>query len=295
MPTHPTPAASAEEPLFSFGLVADCQYGDAPDFIANGMARYFRDALNRLSEAVTELNGHDLAFVVHLGDLIDRDPADYGPVFEVLAGLRAPLHHLLGNHDFHRPDGTITPVDQICAQYQMPAPYYAFSHLGWRFIVLDSNEISFEEQPPGTPQYQAATAWLAELTEQGAINARKWNGGLSTEQRDWLFAELDQVAAIGERAAVLVHHPLDDSLLDSIWGGNDLAGALADHPAAAVVFSGHYHRGSFRQLAELPMLTLHGMVETTRSAFAVVAVFTDRLELTGYGRQPDRALQLRPA
>lgn len=283
----------SEEALFRFGVIADCQYADAPDDITDAMERYYRASLLRLSEAVAELNRHDLAFTVHLGDLVDRDPSHASAPLGVLQGSRAPVSHLLGNHDFLSPSGTPVPVEQLCEAYGMPAPWYAFEHAGWRFVMLNGNQVSLEACGEGDPLRAEAERRLAELTEQGAANAHYYNGGLADDQHAWLMGQLDVAAEAGHRAVVMIHHPLDDRLEASLWGGDALAAEIAAHPAAAAVLTGHHHAGNLRTVDGLPVLTMQGMVETPRTAYAIVAVCGDRLEVTGYGRQPCVTLPVR--
>ena len=60
-----------DEPVFRFGVVADVQYADKD----TAGKRHYRTSLERLRQCVTELQGHELEFVVQLGDLID-EPGD---------------------------------------------------------------------------------------------------------------------------------------------------------------------------------------------------------------------------
>lgn len=280
-------------PSFSFGLIADCQYADAPDLVTESMQRYYTDSPRRLAEAINELNAHDLAFVAHLGDLIDVDLDNADTVLDILAGSRAPVRHVLGNHDFAGPDGSVNELTDVLARYGLRSSYYSFTYHNWRFCVLDSNAVGIIEHRPGTPAFAAGSALLAELEAEGAVNANSWNGALDDAQHAWLMAELDEAASAGQRVAVMCHHPLDDALVDGMLRGDAFAAELDAHPAPAVVFTGHHHAGGFRQAGDLPCLTLHAMVETTVSAFAIVDVFADHLQVRGFGREPDRRLVLR--
>lgn len=51
-------AQDTPKPLFSFGLMADCQYAD----VDPAGSRFYRGSLNKLQEAVAELNKHPLAY-----------------------------------------------------------------------------------------------------------------------------------------------------------------------------------------------------------------------------------------
>ena len=58
----------ATEPLFQFGAVADCQYCKQTSAV-----RKYSQSTQKLTECVAHYNKLNLAFVVHLGEFIDRD------------------------------------------------------------------------------------------------------------------------------------------------------------------------------------------------------------------------------
>ena len=51
------------------------------------------------SGTVKELNTHDLKFVIHLGDFIDRDYDSFDKVLPIYQTLKMPAYHASGNHD----------------------------------------------------------------------------------------------------------------------------------------------------------------------------------------------------
>src|SRR4051812_20176919 len=61
-------AESGEQPEFRIGLLTDLHSADKP---AN-INRYYRETAGKLREAVNRFNQEDLAFIVQLGDLIDK-------------------------------------------------------------------------------------------------------------------------------------------------------------------------------------------------------------------------------
>ncbi|MEP6673093.1 MAG: alkaline phosphatase, partial [Chthoniobacter sp.] len=62
-------AAQADaQPACRIGLITDLHYGDKPA----GNTRFYRETFGKLEEAVAKLNAEQLAFVVELGDLIDK-------------------------------------------------------------------------------------------------------------------------------------------------------------------------------------------------------------------------------
>ncbi len=135
----------AEVPQFSIGAIADCQYADEPD----APPRLYHTAPGKLAAAVADFNHHSPAFIVHLGDFIDKDMASFDTLLPIAARSRAPWHFVLGNHDFavddaHKP--------QVPGRLGMPARYYSFVAHGWMFVVTDCNGLSSYAWPEGSPE-----------------------------------------------------------------------------------------------------------------------------------------------
>ena len=86
------------EPVFSFGVIADCQYCNVN--VPKTAARQYQLSPKKLTECGEHLNRLDLQFVVHLGDFIDRDFASFDKVGPLYNQLKAPHFHVLGNPDF---------------------------------------------------------------------------------------------------------------------------------------------------------------------------------------------------
>jgi 3',5'-cyclic AMP phosphodiesterase CpdA len=284
-------------PLFSFGLVADCQYADIDDVRTDGMDRRYRSAPARLAEAVAQFNRHDLAFVLHLGDLIDQDLANMPIPRKVLAGLRAPVHHVLGNHDFAGAlPGQVNARQDVLGALGLDRPYYRFTLPGWRFLVLDTNEVGVIEHDPHTPAWQQGQALLDQLTADGRVNAQPWNGTIGAAQRAWLHRELRDAAAGSansespENIVVFAHHGLAPEHHDNLLEDREMLAELGDYPHLRAWINGHNHAGAYAHIGDLHCLTLHGMVETATNAFALVHAYADRLEVVGYGREPNRTL-----
>ena len=116
------PAAEPKpgSPLFRFGAVADCQYCSKTSLI-----RKYNLSPQKLTECVEHYNKPDLAFVVHLGDFIDRDFESFAKERPIYNRLKAPHYHVLGNHDFSVADDKKALVP---AQLGLKKRYYDFSH-----------------------------------------------------------------------------------------------------------------------------------------------------------------------
>ena len=144
-------------------------------------------ANGRMRQVVRMLNQGDLAFVVHLGDLLHPVPAiphlyerAAERFKEQIAELRHPLYLVPGNHDVGDkpidwgPAAVVTDRFLALWQKHFGRNYQRFDHGPCRFLLLDAQII---------------------------------NSGLEAEahQRAWLEAEL--AAPEGQRLFVMIHYP----------------------------------------------------------------------------------------
>lgn len=283
--------ARAQDAPLRFGVIADPQYADAPP--NTKMGRYYANSLDKLAAAIETLNGQDLRFVVTLGDAIDRDFASYERILPLYEKLRHETRFVLGNHDF---EVGAEHLGQVVGRLGMPGPYYDFAVSGVRFVVLDGNDVSLFAPPQGDPRWQLAQARLAAAKAAGLPNAKPWNGSLGEAQRTWLERTLQAARAAGERVVVLNHYPVLPDNPHNLWDSNEIVALLARFPNVVAYFNGHNHAGNYGQAHGIHFVNFRGMVDTPdTSAFAVVEISGDRLDIRGYGREPSRALPLRAA
>ena len=281
-PVAPAPHSNA---AFSFGLVADVQYWDGP---AHG-TRYYADSTTKLAEAAGTINAAQVDFTVQLGDLIDRDMASFDAIVPVYQQVDGPRYHVLGNHDFPVADSQ-TIVDRL----GMASEYYDFTHQGWRFVVLDTNDISLYANAPGSPDYTQAEAMLADLRAQGAVNAQTWDGAVGPEQRAWLQATLDDAAEKGQKVIVFGHMPLHGENAHNAWDAPQVRDILESRGNVVAYFNGHDHAGRYGEVNGIHYLNLRGMVEQPYPAnsYAVVTVQANKVRVDGHGSEPDRVLRV---
>lgn len=266
---------------FTFGVVTDCQYHPGP---TQG-ARHYALSLSKLEGCVARLNAEEVDFAVHLGDFIDRDFANFDVVNRVFARLDMPRYQVLGNHDYavtdeHKPD--------VPAKLGLPARYYDFVVKGWRFVVLDGNDISFSASPTDSPRYRQAT----EYYEQHHLRSPRWNGALGPTQLAWLERTLKAATREQQRVIVLCHFPIYPENPHNLWNAVEVRTLLERHPGVAAYLCGHNHAGNYAARSGIHYLTFKGMVDTEETAYAIVRVRPDQLEVTGFGREPDRILPL---
>ena len=271
-------------PIFSFGVVADPQY--AP--VAPSGTRFYANSLWKLAEAVTTFNEEDLQFVVTLGDVIDRHWESYSHILPLYDRLRHRNFFVLGNHDFSVASDYLDSVLRVTG---LERSYYDFNGGGHRFIVVDGNEISTFANRTGTEKSTAAEARLADLKAAGAPNAQTWNGGISDEQFTWIEAAMKKARAAGERVIALGHYPLFPASQYNLWDDTRLVELFTSYDNFLVYLNGHNHAGNYGEAGGKHFVNLRGMVETaTTTAFAVVDVYDDRIEIRGSGIQENRRL-----
>ncbi|MGI9334045.1 MAG: metallophosphoesterase family protein, partial [Gammaproteobacteria bacterium] len=213
--------------LFDFAVVTDTHLNQG-ETECNSPFEVNKLANARMRHVVRDLNRRDVAFVIHLGDLLHPVPAiphlyeRAARLFtEQIAGLRHPIHLVPGNHDVGDkpidwgPAGIVRDDFLALWKRHFGANYQAFDHHDCRFILLDAQII---------------------------------NSGLAaeTEQRVWLEAELARSAS--RRIFLNVHyppyltHPHEDEHYDNLGepGRSWLLAALERYEVEAL-FAGHVH------------------------------------------------------
>ena len=282
------PASAQGNALFRFGIIADPQYAPFPP--KAGGTRYYANSLWKLTEAIDTFNQQDLQFVATLGDIIDRHWDSFGDILPIYDKLRHDHFFVLGNHDYEVGQDYLRSVVRTVG---MPKPYYDFTGGGYRFIVLDGNDINLFAPPAGDPRLEIAAERLAKLKEAGASNAQSWNGSLSDEQFAWLGETLEKAKTAGEKVIVLSHYPIYPDNMHNLWDSDRIVELLTSHDHVAAFFNGHNHAGNYGEISGKHFVNFQGMVETpAHNAFSTVAVYEDRLEITGFGREPSRSLRL---
>lgn len=279
-------AMQAQEPhysdaLFSVGLIADCQYHKDP---GEGVRKYAASPA-KLQQCVDHFNTLPLEYVVHLGDFIDRDFESFQVVVPIYQQLTMPQYHVLGNHDFSVADSL---KNQVQATLGLTSRYYDLARKGWRFVILDGNDISLNAHPEGDPQYLASLAY-----HQQAGNPPKWNGAIGEAQLAWLRGVLEGADRAGENVAVYCHFPVfpADSI-HNLWNAEEIVAVLDDHSCVKAYINGHNHSGNYAKKDGIHYFNLKGMVDTDKTSYAIMHFYDDRLVVQGYGREQGRTMMI---
>ncbi len=273
-------------PLYRFGLIADPQYAPVPP---RG-TRYYANSLWKVAEAIETLNKENLQFCVTLGDIIDRHWESYAHLLPVYDRLRHGHFFLLGNHDF---EVGADYLDAVVRTAGLKRAHYDFKGGGHRFIVINGNEVSLFANRPGSERHKRATEILAALKARNAANAQTWNGGMSEDQFAYVKATLDDARRAGEKVFILGHYPVYPENEHNMWDSERFLDLVTGYENFVAYFCGHNHGGNFGELKGKYFVNLKGMVETaTTTAFSIVDVYPDRVELKGFGREENRTLKI---
>jgi len=254
---------SRQQKPFSFGVIADIQWGDKE----TAGERHYRDALDKLRECVDGLNGRDLAFTIQLGDIIDGNTtpektiSDLDRVLEVYNGLSMPKYHVVGNH-------CLTASEEILHQkLKVDRFYYDFivpTAEGWRFIVLDGNDAGY--------------------------------GVLGGTQLEWLKSKLDQACVDKEKVILFNHFALLESAAPHhrMKTPEPVEDWINESGCVVAYFAGHDHAGGYACQNGIHHITVKGMVEApVKNAYAVIEVYSDKLVEVGFGKEPSRTLRFK--
>ncbi len=216
-------------PLFDYAVVTDTHVNFGENE-CNSEFEVNKGANGRLRHVVSDLNKRDLAFVIHLGDIVHPVPAlpdlyaRAAEAFKSLVGsLRHPLHLVPGNHDIGDKPIAWGPAGVVCDDFislwkqTFGANYASFDVDPCRFILLDAQII---------------------------------NSGLAveSEQRDWLETTLKDASKQNKRVFLNLHYPpflydpMEKEHFDNIAdpGRSWLMNLISRHGVEAV-FSGHVH------------------------------------------------------
>ncbi|MEP6670739.1 MAG: metallophosphoesterase [Chthoniobacter sp.] len=261
-------AEAGEKPSLRIGLVTDLHYGDKP---AAG-TRFYRETLGKLAEAVARFNAESPAFVVELGDLIDKAATveqEIGwldTIEKVFAGTKAARHYVLGNHCV----ATLTKEEFAAHTAAARTAHYAFDSGEFHFVILDACFTS-----AGEPYQRDNFDWK--------------DANIPADQLEWLRADL---AATTRTVIIFAHQRLDIHPPHSVRNAAAVREILEQSSKVLAVFQGHSHANDYQQIAGIHYCTLVAMIEGTgleSSGYAMLEVMADgSLRLQGFRRQENR-------
>jgi manganese-dependent ADP-ribose/CDP-alcohol diphosphatase len=273
----------SKKPLFSFGIIADVQYADY-DPVGT---RFYRSSLKKLREAVASFRNDSADFIINLGDLIDKDYRSYKPVLDIIDSSRLKTYHVSGNHDY-----SVDPRYKRQLPVLQPSQkgYYSFVYNKFRFIFLNGNEISTYIST-NKAKINKANEYLTRLKNEGETNALDWNGGISSEQLEWLDIQINEASVNNEKILLFCHFPVIPENVHNLLNYKDVLQILEKHQNIIAWFNGHNHEGNYGNFNMIHFITFKGMVETdSTNSFALVEVYKNKIWIRGNGREKSQIL-----
>lgn len=272
-------------PLLRFGLMADIQYCDCD---TKG-SRHYRRSLDKLEAAIDDFNAHQVEFVLNLGDLVDRNYEDLDAVIGQQRLSKARIYNVLGNHDY---DG-VARNKKLYQKLGLHHDYYSFEEKGWRFIVLNTNEIASYANVKGRKEKELSKLHL-NIKRRDRNNDQEWNGGISQRQMKWLEKLLRRSQKSGEKVLIFSHHPLYPAEIHAALNDAEILETIS--PYAGIIkalISGHNHAGAYAVYQDIPCITLEGMVETAaENAYVIAEIYPDKMLLNGKERASSYEIDL---
>lgn len=278
MPEPPSP--------LRFGVIADCQFADTDEVYLD---RHLRLSSLKLTEAADQFGEDDsLAFVVNLGDLIDRGFRNFDRPLAILESIGRPVYHVLGNHDF---DVAPELKASVRGRLGLESGAYSFTGAGWRFIVLDGGEMSIFAHAEDSQGFARSSEWRNRLPQE--LRPAIWNGGLGEAQRVWLEEQLQAAEDAHEPVVILCHFPIANDRRFVLWDADEVGAVVQRHRATVKAwFCAHHHVGGYSHELDTHHFNFVGMVDTSRNAFATVELTAESIRIHGHARQPDALLPL---
>lgn len=256
---------SHEQCAIAFGVIADLHYADK-DMAIN---RFYRESMGKLRNAVAAFNELGPAFIIELGDLIDKADkeaetgflATIDAVYQAFEGKR---YYVLGNHDV-----ATYSKSEFLKLIGEDRAFYSFDSGGYHFIVLDAN---FHRDGSS---YNAGDFDWAETY-------------VPPPQMEWLKGDLGRAG--GAPSIVFTHQNLhDETNPHGVKNAPEVRRILEDAGIVRAFFQGHDHAGGFARINGIPYLTFRAEVDGSgpeNNAYAMVYVLKDgTIQVEGYGKQ----------
>lgn len=260
-------AAKADaKPAVRFAMVTDLHHADKNP----AGTRHYRQTLTKLAEAAQAFEKAKPAFVVELGDFIDRaksvetELAYLKRAQEAFAKLPGDKHYVLGNHCVD----TLTKEEFLSAVGQEKS-YYSFDQGGVHFIVLDA-------------------CFTGEGKPYGRNNSKWDDANIPEKELAWLADDLKQNA---KPTIVFVHQRLDVDDRHTVKNAPDVRKLLEASGNVLAVFQGHSHKNDHKHINGIHYCVHRAMVEGKGEAdngYSTLDVFADgTIKLTGFRKQSD--------
>lgn len=273
--------------IIRFAVFADVQYCSTHQEM-NG--RHYMMAKEQLADAIQEMNKKNLDFVLNLGDLIDHNWENYPVILSEFDNLNAPIFSVAGNHDFSVQNNQKLKVFSILG---MPAPYYSFQYGQWRFLALNTSDISLHAWPSDSNEDKYSQKVIAKLYPEE--KQRGFNGGYSATQLQWINTQLQDAVENNEKVIIFQHCPaISDNSAIAVLNPDELFAIIDKYPdTVKLCLSGHHHQGGEFIRNNVFFKTVKGQVESDTPTWIIIELNGDKISLQGFGDEADFNITLR--
>lgn len=258
------------ESKLRFGLVTDLHYADKD---AAG-TRFYRDSLDKLTEAAKAYGKEALQFVVELGDLIDaaatvEEELSYlKRIDQAFSAISKDRHYVLGNHCV-----TTLSKQEFLGGVGREKSYYSFDVGDHHFIVLDACFLG-----DGQPYHRKNFEWD--------------NANIPPAEIDWLREDLKQTP---HKTIIFAHQRLDNAKQHGVKNGPEVRRVLEESGKVLAVFQGHSHQNDHQEHGGIHYCTLRAMVEgagVPNNAFTAIDILPgNALRVNGFQKQKSYDLE----
>jgi predicted MPP superfamily phosphohydrolase len=257
-------AGEQSKPKLRAGMLTDLHYADKDVF----GTRYYRETLDKLSEAGKRYENENPAFIVELGDLIDAaDTVEAELAFlkridKEFAAISKNRHYVLGNHCVHA-----LTKDEFLGAIERERAYYSFDAGDYHFAVLDA-------------------CFRSDGEPYGRLNFEWTDTNIPSAQVEWLRSDLKQTT---KKSIIFAHQRLDVSTQHGVKNAAEVRKVLEESGKVLAVFQGHSHQNDHSEIAGIHYCTLRALVEGSgeeNNGYSLMDILPgDVIRITGFRKQ----------
>ncbi len=202
---------------------------------------FVRNWDNGLKRAVAEANLMDPKpdFIVYGGDIAQLGkPEEIDHGLEILSGLTAPVHYVMGEHDYYVDLGAYW-------RKELGPDHYSFDHKGVHFVVL--NSILTHEEWMDDSKWEKGMDRMKQMARLDNPKGQPFMVG--EKQRKWLQDDLDKIDK-ETPLVVLSHSPLQKIFKGwNFWTDDaELIQDMIKPFKKSTVLYGHVHQIQYNQI-----------------------------------------------
>lgn len=256
-----------------FGILTDPHYADKKA----KNTRFYKDSMEKLQECVDLMNQEKVDFLIELGDFIESKGRDMEVNLKALRDFerafgkfKGPRYHVLGNHDTGPFSKTQFLREVTNTGFPEALSFYSFNNNNVHFVVLDGAFRS-DGQPYDSGNFNWKDSYIPPF------------------QIEWLERDLKENTL---PAIIFCHQQLDEPGYQPNHAhycptnSADVRQVLEGSGKVLAVFQGHYHKGGFNVINDIPYYTLKAMIEgegLDNNSYGIVEIKNDlSISIKGY-------------